>query len=386
MHALLAPLDRTRALALRALVRVPRLGRWVSRREPRATLRAITATVFALVLAWVAPALALALGPIVFGVPHAASSTRYLVLRGGGTRARLAGVALVSTAIVLTRVAEQRGGAVHAFARVEIGLGVVLAAAAVLAAARDGRPRRALAAGVVALAAGALALAHPLAARLALVHVHNLGVLAIWAMAFRRRAAAAAWPIGLVAAAIAALALGVHLGLAPTSSRALGVDVAEVGAWLAPGASPRVASALVLAHAFTDSVHYAFWLGVVPEETLRVEGSPTFRMTARSLRRDFGAPALAAVVVVACAVALVAVCDLGLARRAYFVLAGFHGHVEGAALLYLLARGGPRDATRTEPWVDHPPSRMQMRPTNAMSAHLGSAPAQSAGVTHSSVQ
>src|SRR5689334_5343717 len=78
---------------------------------------------------------------------------------------------------------------------------------------------------------------------------------------------------------------------------AAGVDLVTVGAWLAPGVAASIALPLVLAHAFTDSVHYALWLGVVPEETLRAQGTLSFRMTARALVRDFGARGLAAIAV-----------------------------------------------------------------------------------------
>ena len=40
---------------------------------------------------------------------------------------------------------------------------------------------------------------------------------------------------------------------------------------MAPNLAPTLALTLVVMHAFTDSVHYAFWLGVVPEEELSGE-------------------------------------------------------------------------------------------------------------------
>ncbi len=342
--------------------------------------RAVAAIAVAFVVAATAPALALAVGPVVLGVPHVASSLRYNVLRNGHARGRVLVIAAFAVAIVATRIGEPYAAA-GGLAPVEVGLGVGLSALAIVAAWVDGRRAGRAAIGCAALVAcGAIAMRHAATTRLALVHVHNLGVVALWWVVWRRdRRRGPAWVLLALVAALAGLCALSGSGRAPSAwgARALSVDVAEVGAWLAPGAATGVASSLVLAHAFTDSVHYAFWLGVIPEETLSAEGTPTFRMTVRALRRDFGPRALACVAFVAIVIAVYALVDLGIARRAYFVLAGFHGHVEAAALVYALVRGRR---------VDHPPSRMQMRPTNAMSVHLGNAPAQSAPVTHSSVQ
>src|SRR5439155_19660898 len=101
----------------------------------------------------------------------------------------------------------------------------------------------------------------------------------------------------------------------------LGVDLEVVGAWLVPGATMAVAIPLVLAHVFTDSIHYAFWLGIIPEETLRHEGTLTFKMTWRSLQKDFGAGGVAFVAVCVLAVAVLAMFGLVRARDTYFAIA-----------------------------------------------------------------
>ena len=149
----------------------------------------------------------------------------------------------------------------------------------------------------------------------------------------KRRAFA---PLALLALTLAALLGGF---VAPLHPRALGVDLEAVGRWLLPGAAAGAAVPLVLAHVFTDSVHYAFWLGIIPEETLRAHGTPTFSMTWRLLRRDFGAAGLALVVVAALAIVALAVFGLGRARDVYFAVAGFHGYVEGVMLVYFVVRG-----------------------------------------------
>jgi hypothetical protein len=329
----IAALDRVRGVLLREIVRAPLLGDAVRDRQRRITLRIATAILVAFALAVIAPAATLAISPIALGVPHVASSIRYLVLRQSLPRAFLVVVCVAAVAMMGLRVGEQYVGPPHAFARLEVGLATTWAIAAVCFGAAT-RTRLVLGLGFVACA-GAIALAHPVLARLAFVHVHNLGALALWLLFTRNKRTML---VGGILVTIAFLLFG---SVRPLSASALGVDLEVVGAWLVPGAAAAIAVPLVLAHVFTDSIHYAFWLGVIPEETLRHEGTLSFSMTWRALRRDFGAAGIAAVV--ACAAAVVAFAWFGLARarNAYFALAGFHGYIEGVMLIFWsVSRGG----------------------------------------------
>jgi hypothetical protein len=125
---------------------------------------------------------------------------------------------------------------------------------------------------------------------------------------------------------------------------ALDVDVARVAAWLAPDVGLALAVPLALVHAFSDSVHYTTWLGVIPEEEVRAEGSLTFRMTVRSLLADFGKAGVAAVGVMLAVVVGGSLVNLTATRGVYFSLAGFHGYLELAVLAYLVAAGEARPA------------------------------------------
>lgn len=334
----LAALDRVRGVLLREVVRAPLLGDAIKDRQRRISLRIATAIVAAFALAVVAPAATLAISPIVLGVPHVASSIRYLVVRQRLPRAWIVVVCAAAVAMMALRVGEQYVGPAHVFARLEVGLATAWAVAAVCFGAVT-RKRLVVGLGLVT-GAGAIALAHPVLARLAFVHVHNLGALALWLIFARNKRAL------LVAGILVAIALLVFGSLKPLSPSALGVDLEVVGAWLVPGAAAAIAIPLVLAHVFTDSIHYAFWLGVIPEETLRHEGTLSFSMTWRALRRDFGDAGLVAII--ACAIAVVALALFGLARArsAYFAFAGFHGYIEGAMLIYLsMSRASPRAVT-----------------------------------------
>lgn len=80
-------LDRARGVVLRRVATAPWVGPAVRRREPRIALRLLTAIALGFALAIAAPAATLAIAPLVLGVPHVASSIRYLVLRRSLPRA-----------------------------------------------------------------------------------------------------------------------------------------------------------------------------------------------------------------------------------------------------------------------------------------------------------
>src|SRR5262249_11687871 len=96
---------------------------------------------------------------------------------------------------------------------------------------------------------------------------------------------------------------------------------------------------LALVHAFSDSVHYGAWLGLIPEEETRAEGSLTFKMSARSLLADLGAPGVIAAAIAMGVVLAASLVNLGGTRRIYFSIAGFHGYLEMIVLVFLAVRG-----------------------------------------------
>jgi hypothetical protein len=333
-------LDNVRGAALRIAARTPLLA-LVARRDARAQTRGAIAIAVAFALTAICPAFMLAIGPALLGVPHIAASLRYLVLRQDVSRRFAGATAVFALGIVASRIAERLGRGSVASAQAEIAIAFAWAALAALAATHDRRSRLRAGIAVAALASAfVLALAHPLLTRLAFVHVHNLGVVLLWVVAFRR--GRFPWvTMALLAGALALLLCGATLPwtLALGGDRAFGVDLTVVGAWLVPGAAASVALPLVLAHAFTDSVHYAFWLGVVPDETVKGQGSLSWRMTWRALLRDFGRTGLAVVFTLVALVLVASAFDAEGARTAYFSVAGFHGYVEGAMTVYLLVRG-----------------------------------------------
>lgn len=342
LHRLVAALDGARAKLLGGALRVPGIRAVLHQRSRRIEARAAATILFALGLSIVAPAFMLALGPILFGVPHVASEIRYLVVRRGLARRWLIGLALACLALSGLRLVEQLAHAPGACAPIEVTLALAgtLCAGALAANGAAARRRFAVAAAVL-IGVGLVAIRHALWTRLVFIHLHNFGALLLWVLVFRKRGPFPKIAALLLGGAVllilsgATAAWSAQLG----SLSSLGVSIPTVAAWLSPGVALEIAIPLALLHAFSDSVHYGAWLGLIPEEEARAEGSLTFRMTWRSLLRDFGAGGIG---ICAAAMAVVlggSLLNLAETRRFYFSAAGFHGYLEVAVLMILFVRG-----------------------------------------------
>lgn len=343
LDALLDPIDRARRAILAVALRSPPLAAILRTRARRIEARAASAILLALGLTIACPALMLAVGPIAFGVPHVAAEVRYLVIRRGLPRRWIIAAAIFCAAISAVRLIEQATSAPAICSRVEIGLAVIGAIGAGIAAARAHRAWRRFALVAAILAAfTAVAARHPLATRLVFIHAHNFGALLLWVILFRRSARLPRIALGLLAASLALILSGATVGWTARigGMSTLGVDVNAVAAWLTPESLLGIAVPLALVHAFSDSVHYAAWLGLIPEEEARAEGSLTFKMTARSLIADLGAPGIIAVLTAMAVVIAASLVNLAETRRIYFSVAGFHGYLEVIALVFFAVRGG----------------------------------------------
>lgn len=327
-EALLAPVDRLRALTYRAAA--PWLAPLYGDRARRvAWLGAFSIGVtFALTCA--APLWLLALGPVLLGVPHLLSDVRYLVVRPGlhlrGPLAWLAAPPLLAT-----------------------GFGappwVGLLAVAPLALAADGPRGRRLVALAVGGALVGLAVAFERPVVFALLHAHNLVALGLWWSLRPRDARAWAVP--------AAALFGTALLLLGAAEPVLAVT----GGWAAPGsgasfeelvaataafAEPRWAVRVGLTFAFLQAVHYGVWLRLVPDDARRRPAPRPFAASWRALEADLGRPALWLFVALAVGVAAWGLVDLAAARWGYLRLAAFHGYLElAAAAFFFVERRRP---------------------------------------------
>lgn len=322
------PLDAVRSALYRAFA--PWLSPLYADRARRvAWMGALSvATSFALTLA--APLWLIAVGPLVLGVPHLVADVRYLVVRPGLHRhvvpATLAAAALV---------------AVGFGAPALVGLSAMVPA---VLAARATMAKKAL--GLAAwLALSVAAWRDEYAFLLVFLHAHNVVALLLW-WRVRPRDGRAGWTVALVLVSATALALGLADGviaaLGGFSAPASGADFSVLVSQMAPDVSPTVGLHLVLSFAFLQSIHYALWLRLIPEDARERPAPRPFRASWSALRQDLGWPLLALAGLVALAIVAWGTFDLPGARLGYLQLAAFHGYLELAAGAWLfLEQRGP---------------------------------------------
>ncbi len=323
-------LDRARLYWLRALG--PLAKPLVRSRELRVAVFGATSLLVALGLTASVPLYLLAIGPLVLGVPHVGSDLRYLVFRPKLHRRAW----LVVPALGLY--------AAHAYTYdARWGIGVTLLAIVAARGRRHGRRLLALLLGAAWM--GAAFLDARLTA-LIFAHLHNFAaVIFLWAWRPRRASKLHFVPIGLFALAAAFVLLG---GLDPIVAALSGFApvVGRTGiewnlALYAPEVPTPFASRLVLLFAFAQSVHYAVWLRLLPEEDRPRETPRTWASTLTALRQDVGLPVALVIFAVALGVAVWATIDLFAARLGYLRMVLFHGYMETAALALLFIEGRP---------------------------------------------
>ncbi|MCB9601159.1 MAG: hypothetical protein H6720_12545 [Sandaracinus sp.] len=318
-HAL-RPLD---ALRWRALVSLGGVGRRLVReRALRVAAWGLLAVALAFVGATAFPIVLLALGPIVWGVPHVVADVRYLVVRRGlHRRAAVGGV----TALGLVASA-WTGHVTWATA--------TAATVALLSRASHGRR---LVVAFVFLALTVVGSRDRTTASLVFAHLHNLVALVLWWF-WRPRRGVSYLVLLLYAAAALVLALGLVEPLG-TAWRLGGFGLHEARESLAPGVTAPWGTRLVVLFAFAQAMHYALWVRLVPEEDRERPTPRTFRASWRALRTDLGGALLSVAALSAIGVAAWALVDLADAREGYLRAAIFHGHLELVALALLATEG-----------------------------------------------
>ena len=326
LAGLLAPLDRARSALLRLLA--PRARLLVVSRDHRVALVGSCLMVTALLSTSALPLWFLALGPIVWGIPHIVSDLRYLVARPGFHRRPW----------VLAAMLAGNVGAGFGFGR----RGGLVGAAGVLLVARASLPRRALGLAVVGALFAVAQWAGPMA-DLVFAHGHNAVGVGLW-WAWRRREGKLHWiPLALFAGGCALILSG---ALAPLAAHTGGF----VAPWthlsartLAAGLSPTpwgpMARRVLVLYAFAQSVHYVVWLRLVPEDDRPSPTPRSYLQSFRALRADVGALVLWAALLGALALAVWAATNVGAARNGYIQMAFFHGYLELAAAALLWAEG-----------------------------------------------
>lgn len=331
------PLDVARRATLRLATRSRWLTRVLGRRDSRIGALATFQVLLLFALSVRFPIALFFIAPILFGTIHLAADVRYLVLHRAPPRVLVTASVVLALAVTTVRVAVQLGElSLTSAERADVVLGMAWIAVALLVALR--KAMWPVAAGCV-LPLAAVFVRHAHLVSLSLVHVHNLVAIGAWLVLFRRKIGWAIVPLALIGGLTAVLLSGATLPFTLTHDGlfAFGTDAERLGAWLAPGVSPRFAVATAITFVFLQGVHYAAWIGWIPQDDLGGEGTPTFRMSVRALRADFGARALVLVVVVAVSFVGLAMWNVRSSVAWYMTLAKSHAWFECAFLAYFVA-------------------------------------------------
>ncbi len=325
VESLFRPLDAVRRAALKTLGPVARP--FIRNRSLRVAAFGCTVVALSLLTTIAAPFWLLALGPILWGIPHLVSDLRYLVFRPGLHRQkRLWGPVGIPLVIAGT-----------GFFPMYFGLLAALAAALL---ATGTAARKCLATlGLASLFAAVVAAGN--LAQLVFAHLHNFIAVLLWWL-WRPR-------VGWLTATVPLLFLGCSIllftGLVAPPEISLGWAPAALpfeghAAAMAPGLESPWALRLVLLFAFAQAVHYGVWLRLIPEDDRPQKSPRTFAASFRALRVDMGGTILTVAALFAAGVAVWAVVDLARARNGYLRLALFHGYLELAAAAMLFVSGG----------------------------------------------
>jgi hypothetical protein len=319
MDALLLPLDRVRLRALHALG--PLASSLAGSRERRVAFTLLLAVITSLSLAVAAPVWLLTIAPLVWGVPHLVSDLRYLVVRPGWHRhPRLVwplGIALLVATVVA-------------------GLPLAMLAAALGVALVHGPSRSRK---LVAIAALALLALGAFQARryvdAAFVQGHNVLALVLW-WRWRPRDSRAKTALGVAALAGVLLVSGTLDGLlthlSTWSSPFARFHAGALAASLAPGLGARWGRRLLVLYAFGQSLHYAVWLRLVPDDDRARPTPRTFRASFAAVRADLGARVLVVAALLAGVYLALTFADGAYAWTMYLRVSAIHGYLEVVAL------------------------------------------------------
>lgn len=309
----------------------------VANRRLRVGVMLLTAITSALILTAVAPLWLLAFGPLLLGVPHLLADVRYLILRPGYHQRRalwgFCGVPIVAFGLG---------------AGVAIGLLAVIGA--LLSARQVTGQSRARASWGAALVMPFIALAvlYPEPARLVLAHLHNFIALAIWWGWQKQHSRLEKVGLALIVASCLAILSGAFDGLASTAGlpwsglgglASDGLSMHSQRLSLAPDPSDIWSVRWVLLFAFTQSLHYATWLRLIPDDDRKRPTPRTFKSSWRALLAEFGVVPLGLISAVGIGLALWGLWDVSGARNGYFSLALFHGMLELSAMTLRIVEG-----------------------------------------------
>lgn len=329
LQPLIAAADALRNALIRVFARAA--GRLIVDRERRVAMYGALLISIAFLATCLVPLWMIALGPLVWGVPHILSDIRYLIARQGLHRRPLAWIAIM-------------GGSLGAVLGFGIRAGLCGAAMAILFA-KSSILKKGLALLVVGSLIGLVSWAGPIS-DVWFAHLHNLVAVGLW-WAWRPRKAKYHWIVlGIFALCSGALFLGacepVLAYVGGYSANWTGITIGYMVNLLSPFSQMNWAVRMVLFYAFAQSVHYIVWVRLIPEDDRRRPTPRSYRQSFKALQKDVGSLLMWATLIGILVFAIWAVVkNVATARNEYLNVAFFHGYLELAAAALLWAEGRP---------------------------------------------
>lgn len=328
----LAALDACRAWLLKLGAPIARV--FVRSRSWRVSALTLFVCAVALLATVAGTGYALLFGPVIFGVPHLFFEARYLFFQRRMER-RFALVCILGV---------QTASVFAGFGIFSLGLACA-AALLVTGAVRSWKGIALL--GLTALVQAA-SLIGPTWSRFLLLHVHNCVPLIVWA-GWRKRPALVSFGVPLIACLGAAAILGGVFDGAPirTPLRDDIFSLVKITDAVAGGFGGPWRHRLLLFFCFTQAVHYAVWLRLIPEEARGRETPRSWRASWEAYKLDFG-PNIALLTILATVAMPVFAVMLGVvrARSLYVTFSEFHATVE---MILLAVLAGAPVANLSEP-------------------------------------
>ncbi len=288
----------------------------------------------ALLLSFYFPLWVLAVGPVVYGLPHLLASARYLRRSSRVTKpifGDMVAVLSISAGVAVIRLLPFTSRGIVSTNVPEL---ICLSALVALLVVSQ---RLSLSLGARALASTflfvGLSLHYPKLMIGFLILGHNFVAFFHWIRASQTEAdRRTAWR------ALAIFSLGTlylfSSGYAGDWS-VLGINTWDLGRQIFPsiGVRPDLWGKAVMAYAFGQSMHYFVWLKAIPEQQLSHQTPSSFRQSYFWLTRDFGKRGtLVALGLILALSSVWILTNFAQARLAYLAMASFHGYAELAFL------------------------------------------------------
>jgi hypothetical protein len=107
---------------------------------------------------------------------------------------------------------------------------------------------------------------------------------------------------------------------------------------LAPFLTDNWSQRVVILYAFLQSFHYCIWIKLLPEDARKQPSPQSFRKSIIALQQDFSAAGILCIAASMIALACWAISDIEQARTSYLHIISFHGFLELAVGGYILTR------------------------------------------------